>query len=447
MSRILSTVVLALAGLLGLTAGAAEACSCIQPGPPCQEYWRADAIFVGTVTSSERTSRVPAQFGTGRRVTFTVASGFKGTAGDTAIVNTGLGGGDCGYPFKIGESYVVYASLRADGTLTTGICSRTALLSKAAEDVAYATALADGTATEGGVAGRVRFNPRTMEQDSVRAKPMAGTTVVVTGPEGTRRLTTDPDGRFAATGLQPGRYSVRLDLPAGYYALGTGEAVELADARACADVTVHVLYDGHVSGRVLDSGGRPVAGLTLDVVSPSQLERRIGGQHRTLTGRDGRFEFTQLPPGRFVVALNPVRSAQPSAEPSVYFPGVTVPERADVQTLGGGAHVDVGTFTLPASVTYVPVEGIVLGPEGAPAEGAKVYLKLAGEQGFLISEPAVTGADGTFVLAALSGRQYEVVVDQVLQEDGTRRLLSAGGEVFTAAPGMASMTLTLRPPR
>jgi hypothetical protein len=51
------------------------------------------------------------------------------------VVFTGSGGGDCGFPFRRGESYLVYASANTDGWLGTGICGRTAELSRAAADL------------------------------------------------------------------------------------------------------------------------------------------------------------------------------------------------------------------------------------------------------------------------------------------------------------------------
>ena len=38
-----------------------------------------------------------------------------------------------------------------------------------------------------------------------------GATVIVTGARGSRTFVTDPDGRFLAPFLTPGRYSVRVD--------------------------------------------------------------------------------------------------------------------------------------------------------------------------------------------------------------------------------------------
>jgi hypothetical protein len=51
-------------------------------------------------------------------------------------VSTGYGGGDCGYLFKPGVDYLIYAH-GSPNDLSVVICSRTAELSHAGEDLSY----------------------------------------------------------------------------------------------------------------------------------------------------------------------------------------------------------------------------------------------------------------------------------------------------------------------
>ena len=55
-------------------------------------------------------------------------------AGEVLIV-TGSGGGDCGYRFEVGESYLVYAYGSRGGRLGTNICQRTRKIADAGEDI------------------------------------------------------------------------------------------------------------------------------------------------------------------------------------------------------------------------------------------------------------------------------------------------------------------------
>lgn len=64
-----------------------------------------------------------------------IKSKWKGVKDTEAYVSTGRGGGDCGFPFEVGRSYLIYATTAADGTLTTNICDRTKLLSEALQEI------------------------------------------------------------------------------------------------------------------------------------------------------------------------------------------------------------------------------------------------------------------------------------------------------------------------
>ena len=125
-------VFLFFAVLLPLSATKALACSCGGPALPCQDYWKASAVFVGTVSSSARSSyTIDKTAFEGRLVHFAVDRVFRDVEGAEVEVTTGLGGGDCGYDFRVGGQYLVYAYRNADKKLATGICTRTRLLSDA----------------------------------------------------------------------------------------------------------------------------------------------------------------------------------------------------------------------------------------------------------------------------------------------------------------------------
>jgi len=123
--------------LLALYANPASACSCLSNGPPCQWYFQVDAVFAGAVTVISEIDGPPDLPYPLRLVRFAVERGFRGVDAATAEAVTGMGGGDCGYPFKTGERYLVYAYRNQEGRLVTGICSRTRPLAEADEDLAF----------------------------------------------------------------------------------------------------------------------------------------------------------------------------------------------------------------------------------------------------------------------------------------------------------------------
>ncbi len=118
----------------------APLCDCMNSGSVSQARSRADAVFAGLVTSVRDTilRRESGEGFTQKAVTFRIQSGWKGVQSRSVTLLTGWGGGDCGYVFQTGRSYLVYATRRPMGTqsvLWTGICTRTAPTSAASDDL------------------------------------------------------------------------------------------------------------------------------------------------------------------------------------------------------------------------------------------------------------------------------------------------------------------------
>jgi hypothetical protein len=136
-----TTTIRILAGLLGLfgmiglgAAPAAFACSCAPPPPPREARDQADAVLTAKVL--EITTESQPGLPVGRRtVRAQVEKIWKGQTCGELTVTTGLGDADCGYAFEVGKTYLIYAFLE-NGGLATNICTRTAAVEQAAEDLA-----------------------------------------------------------------------------------------------------------------------------------------------------------------------------------------------------------------------------------------------------------------------------------------------------------------------
>lgn len=149
--------VVSLLFMLAFAAGPVFACSCVQLPPRLKTAidvakWYAggsDAIFEGTVErvdikwAPEDTpvgGLLPAdmdQMPVLLKVTFDVSRTYKGKVQRSATITTGVGHGDCGFEFRVGKSYLVYAYRDSSGLLSTGICSATALLEESQANLSY----------------------------------------------------------------------------------------------------------------------------------------------------------------------------------------------------------------------------------------------------------------------------------------------------------------------
>ncbi|MDP6354567.1 MAG: hypothetical protein QF473_05685 [Planctomycetota bacterium] len=104
------------------------ACKCAPPPPPVPSLKKCHAVFLGQVVSLKHHKEY------GKLVTFKVQDSWKGKQGDTVVVRTGIGGGDCGYSFVKGKNYLIYG-YNSKGTLWASICSRTRPLGRATADI------------------------------------------------------------------------------------------------------------------------------------------------------------------------------------------------------------------------------------------------------------------------------------------------------------------------
>lgn len=123
--------------LLALAASTpAEACDCPHEDP-ARALARADAVFEARVLSiapSRWANQPCGGFCPDTAVRMRVLRHWKGAPAREVVVHTHLRT-DCGYEFAAGRTYLVYA-LRAGDILHTSICTRTAPLDRATEDLA-----------------------------------------------------------------------------------------------------------------------------------------------------------------------------------------------------------------------------------------------------------------------------------------------------------------------
>ena len=237
-------LIVALAAFLALVAlpSRSDACSCRYGVPVCETFWATPLVFSGKVLEiapAQAKDKGRRTQGYGRFVTFSIAQTWKGEAGGTIQINTGMGGGDCGYNFVKGREYLVYAH-GSGGKYSTGICSRTRRLSAAGEDLEYFK-----TALEAPAVGRI-FGTATYQRASseVPGRPVVGYTVTLQQGDRKWTTTTGSDGGYEFRDIAAGNYSVALVVPETERAFGS--ASSLVDPRGCAAADFTVVPQGRV---------------------------------------------------------------------------------------------------------------------------------------------------------------------------------------------------------
>lgn len=196
-------------------------------------------------------------------------------------------------------------------------------------------------------------------------------------PEETALVTSDPQGRFAFSGLAPGRYALTASA-AGF----SKRSMRIVTVPSPGELEVQLWASSFLEGFVVGEDGQPVAG----------AEVLAQGGHtvpRTTTGSGGGFSL-EVSNGTYVLAARQGERMGRIPHVLQVAPGETVKDLRI--TLGARSGLQ-GTVTAT--------------PDGAPVVGARLTAspsKQAGEVG-----SATTGSDGRYSLELPPG-DYDVVV-------------------------------------
>jgi hypothetical protein len=362
-----------------LTVGvqSANACSCGGGGAPCESYGGAAAVFVGTVIGYSE-NRLPKEVArkevdwSPRIFKFSVEQSYLGVEGSEIEVSTGTGGGDCGYEFKTGQRYLVYA-YRYTERLTTSICTRTRLFIEANEDLAFLgnlSSAAPGATIHGGVTPEKFLKGEKNSDD-----PDVSITIV--GENERKEIRPDAQGRYRLSGLRPGKFKVTLNLPDTLTVYQAEQVVTVAD-RGCANVSYFIAENGRVSGRVFDVDGQPVAKIPVSLVKPESVDP-TNYVKLVSTDDDGRYSFSGVPSGRYVIAINHSQFTNPTdatnAYPRAFYPGVIDRPHAEIITLESGARVVERDVRLPPRNSSSIVDVQVEWADGTPVTSTIVSVR------------------------------------------------------------------------
>ena len=344
--------------LFSLATHALASCSSSVQGPPCQEYWRADAVFIGV---ANRVVNVPNNtfFASGPYLQttayFTIEEAFKGVGG-TGIVFDST---SCGYVFKEGERYLVYAhrnSYRNNELEVSVGNTRTRPFSEAAEDLQYIRGL-ESAEPGARVFGKVRqftYNLRKLDHD---AEVLRNITIILDGNNHRQEVVTDSEGRYEFKRLPTGTYRIRAELPT--YLSYTEEKIKV-NGYGCVPHDISPWRKGQIAGRVFDSNGESLIRVPVSLVPADASHEEIFAEAKdtvvwplSLTTLEGRFGFTQLPPGRYLLIINRTeyeRSQGRQREPALarlFYPGVSDVGGATVIVIGNDDEPREYDFHLP----------------------------------------------------------------------------------------------------
>ncbi|HXN49392.1 MAG TPA: carboxypeptidase regulatory-like domain-containing protein [Bryobacteraceae bacterium] len=346
--------------------------------------------------------------------------GMEGRGKEVEVV-TGVWDGDCGFRFDRGQSYVVYAGESEDGQLATGICSRTAELDRAQDDLAYLRSLVNGKAPtyvygdvlDGEIPGRFDEALGAMVYTE-----LSGATVTLTGQATRRRLITGPDGSFRFDGLAPGRYTVAVSKD-GYSARGHPPDLDV-HAGGCAVARRGLAVDRRIAGRVTGADGLPAAHVKVEMVAARPANKDLPFPvAETQTAADGTYEIP-IWPGEFYLGINLLQT--PSDEmpyARFFYPGTEDPSRAGIVVVKQESGTASYNFPIPAPQKRRRAEGFVYWPDGRAAAEAEIRLEDVRWPWQTVVIETTTDARGHFEIQVFDGTIFRVHATKEIAGEST----------------------------
>jgi hypothetical protein len=218
---------------------------------------------------------------------------------------------------------------------------------------------------------------------------------------------TDAEGRFVATHLTPG--TVHLSFEASGFLGKVLRGLSIPEEEDPAPVEVVLETGAVLSGRVVDSRGRPAAGLRVVVHPLEPKERMLPSGAEADTDADGGFRIAGLAPGQHRVEVQDWRTQQ----------GRLLAEKTIALGSGGGNRLDL---KLPDGYR---LSGRVVDEQGEPVRGAR--LTLSADRGQAAS--ADSAPDGSFRFTDVPEGTWRLTVSARGHAPAAEEVRLAGGDL------------------
>jgi Carboxypeptidase regulatory-like domain len=199
---------------------------------------------------------------------------------------------------------------------------------------------------DGSVSGRV-----VMEGTGV---PVPGMSVSLAGPqEQPPPVKTDAQGRYQFDKVARNRYIVTIDEASGYES--SPVMVDLRAGQKLIGIDLNVHRSAVVAGKVQDSDRRPVAGASVWLLRVDTLQGSASTGRGTRTNQAGEFRITNVPSGRYKVAVE-VQTIQIQTGKSSDG-DLPEPVEHDVATFYPNSGFFEGAQVLKQPISYSPGRG------------------------------------------------------------------------------------------
>ena len=258
---------------------------------------------------------------------------------------------------------------------------------------------------------------------------------------------TDDAGRYEVK-VPPGKYEVTFLPSPGFSNKYLQHSIDLPDGRACAALDWSVNFDGHITGVIRrPQGGGPGAEIPVELMSADAIGKSGSiSVLRTSSDSAGRFEFTEVPPGRNVVGVDLIRRMDAKEVfPTTFHPGTQDASEATIVQLEGGAQRELAPMPLPPAKRSHRLAGTVAYEDGTPASGVFISLWDGITKLRQVAVGTKTGPDGTFEFLVHEGLSY--IARASIWDESLRKQVAGTAGPFVIGADLTPLRVVLSAPR
>jgi hypothetical protein len=336
------------------------------------------------------------------------------------------------YVYWEGETYFVDGT-RLRGLLTQFLpiveggvgCSRTKPAQNAIIDLRLLRKLPVPGATRviGYVRGPEPFTPGLTRPSTPNF--VAGALMQLTGPSYSRIVRTDSAGVYELDNLAPGDYILRLSTletqVEGFFSDSSTARIHL-ESDGVVEKNFELFWNGRIEGQVTEDGGKP-AHAWVELLSADG--RPIPGYVNffEMTARDGSYQFRKVPPGLYIVIMNPNGPSGGWPYDFQYFPSGVRKDKARVFELAPGQRMAGINFQVPR-LPERNAQLRVTWTDGRAAAGAPVCIAYTNTDDYesLVGKNCIgyTDQNGLAMIHTYGKSELRLFAEQFVYHDNRR---------------------------
>lgn len=278
---------------------------------------------------------------------------------------------------------------------------------------------------------------------------LAGAPIDVSGPGGTKTILTDETGIYQLDGLQPGDYTLQLAMPENQVAGFWGEeglpAQVHLNTNGLVEYNFDLFWNGRLEGHVTDDSGKPArVWVLLTRADGKNLPGNVNSFLQTTP--DGSYQVKKIPPGRYIVTINPDGPYDDWPYDIQYYRSTLDAQDVQVLELTAGQQIKGIDFTVHRLVERT-VRVHVTWPNGNVAAGANICVAYEHTKNFSalsnVSRTKDTDQKGFGVIHVYGNSRVRVFAAQYVDDEKHKRTDTYYSHPVEAAAGRIPENLEL----